>query len=90
MNIAYNLLNTGEFLLILLLTPLPDTDPAIVSMISSNMTVFIGYLQTANFFFPVTTLGVILTAIFSMETGLLTWKLIKWIASIISIGIIKQ
>lgn len=89
MNIMYNLITSAEILISLLVSPLPNTDLAIVSQIQSSLTAFVGYLQTANFFFPVTVLGGVLASIFSMELILFTWKLIRWIASIISVGIVK-
>lgn len=71
------------------LPDLSDSDLTNIDNITNAFTTFRGYLTNANMFFPVDLAFTCLLLIVGFEIALAVWKLIRWIASILSIGIIK-
>lgn len=72
-----------------LLPDLSDADLTNINNITSAFQNVRGYLVTANQFFPVDLAFIVLGVIISFEIALAVWKLIRWVGSILSIGIIK-
>lgn len=72
-----------------LLPDLSDADLINIDNITESFQSFRGYLLTANMFFPVDLAFTAIGIIIAFEVALAVWKLIRWVGSILSIGIIK-
>lgn len=72
-----------------LLPDLSDADLNNIQNITNAFQSVRSYLLTANSFFPVDLAFVVLGVIISFEIALALWKLIRWVGSILSVGIIK-
>jgi hypothetical protein len=85
----FNFFYTVAQYVIGLLPDMTDADLTNVSNITGAFQSVRGYLMTANQFFPVDLAFTVLGVIISFEIALALWKLIRWVGSIISVGIIK-
>ena len=72
-----------------LLSLLPSADSGITATIGSYITVFRTTIAQAGWFFPVDTFMYLMTAYILIMGIVLTWKLVRWIGSILTAGIIK-
>jgi hypothetical protein len=85
----FNFFYTVATYIIGLLPDLTDADLTNIENITNAFQNVRGYLLTANQFFPVDLAFTILGVIIAFEIALALWKLIRWVGSILSVGIIK-
>lgn len=78
----------GSLQMLLSFLPLPD--PTTLALVDSSLGSFRAYMASVNWFFPVSTFFALLSAIFLIEAGLLSYKLSKWIITNISLGLVKK
>jgi len=67
----------------------PQANSAVVSQITDSVTSFRNYASGAAWLFPLDLLFPLLTTVILIEFLINGFKLIRWLASIISFGIIK-
>jgi hypothetical protein len=87
-NIITFFFNIAQFI-VGFLPDLGDNDLTNINNITNAFQSFRGYLVTANMFFPVDLAFTCLTLIIGFEVALAVWKLIRWLGSLFSVGIIK-
>jgi len=68
---------------------LPNADSGITSQITSNLSAFRTALTSINWFFPVDTALTFMGLIFVIEASIFLWKLIRYIAGIFTLGVLK-
>ena len=85
----FNFFYTVATYIIGLLPDLTDADLSNIDNVTNAFQSVRGYLLTANQFFPVDLAFIVLGVIISFEIALAVWKLIRWVGSILSVGIIK-
>jgi hypothetical protein len=73
----------------ILLSLLPNVDPTTITAISSYTTSFRSALTSINWFFPVNTALFFLTLIFGIQIALFLFKIIRYIAGVLTVGILK-
>ena len=69
---------------------LPNANSTYITGINNAVSTLTGWLTQWNNVFPVDTLFQVLGIMLIVELGLFIWKLYRWIAGIISGGIIKS
>lgn len=67
---------------------LPFADPAVISQIDSGLTPFKNYLAGADWFFPMATFFTVVSMVFVIESVILLFKLIHWLAKTLSAGFV--
>lgn len=85
----FNFFYTVAVYIIGLLPDLSDQDLTNVANIESAFQTLRGFLQIGNLFFPVDLAFTAIGIIIGFEIALALWKLIRWVGSILSVGIIK-
>jgi len=68
---------------------LPDANTDVVDLIYSTILSLRTALTTIDWFFPVNTALLVLSAIFVIQGSIFTWKIIKYVAGVLSVGILK-
>jgi hypothetical protein len=74
----------------LLISMLPYADQRLNDYIAQNGALFMGYLGTANWFFPVPDFVMIIGGVLSIESAFFTYKLITAIASQATLGVVQK
>ena len=86
----FNLLaDAGTLLINFLLSLFPASDINIVNSITEFLSGFRQAMSAISWFFPVNTALSFLAIIFTIEASIFLFKLIRWIASNISVGVLK-
>jgi hypothetical protein len=67
----------------------PAADPNVVAFINNGVTSFRAALISVNWFFPVDTLLQVLGYMFIIEAAMLLIKLIRYIAGVLTVGVLK-
>jgi len=67
----------------------PQADSNIVSQITTTLTSFRSYSSDASWIFPLDLFFPLLTTVIIIEFFINTFKLFRWLASIVTFGIIK-
>jgi len=68
---------------------LPDADQEVITQFSSQISQFRQMLEDINWFFPVDTFLIFMSIIITIELAISLFKLVRWIASMVSFGIVK-
>lgn len=76
-------------LLAVIVSLFPQADSSTVTSITNSTDSFRSYISAANWIFPVDTFFTVLGIFILIESAWFGWKFIRWILSIISVGILK-
>jgi len=71
------------------LSILPTADSNIIAQISESTLFFRNALISINWLFPVDTALLVFSSIFVIQLSLFLFKIIKYVAGIISVGLLK-
>jgi len=77
-------------IIIKILELLPNADINIINYISSNLTVFKGYLAQVDFVLPIGSLFTVLGFMITIETIIFGYKVVTWVATHLTGGFIKH
>lgn len=73
----------------LIISILPMADSAIITQINAYTNTFRSLLSGINWFFPVNTALLFLSLMFVIQTSVLSFKLIRYVAGVLTAGILK-
>jgi len=68
---------------------LPDADSGILDLITGTTEGFRHAMSSISWFFPVDTALLVLSAMFVIQAGVFLFKLIRYVAGVLSVGILK-
>ena len=86
--IWYSLLSLLSGLMFLLTALLPAASSTTTAAITNGVSGFRSALISINWFFPIDTALSFIAIMFSIEAILLAWKVGRWIAGIVSVGVV--
>jgi len=67
----------------------PLADSTIVASIDDQLTIFRNFISSMNWLFPVSDFFTAVTAIFLIESVLLSYKIIRYILSVLTLNVVK-
>lgn len=83
------LLSLVSIITVRLISYFPEANSSVVSSISSAVVNFKSTLSSAAWIVPIDTLFLIIQIVITIELSILTFRVVRWILSIVTIGIAK-